>query len=107
MVGCTLRYTVSKLGVNQTDSFWDTAIFVPPPSVAIQTDCQNVNLTHSIYFWYATHGLPGTSSCTTPYIQLGCQQPDARVSPIQVPAWDFDQNLQDNCLAAHWSQEML
>ena len=32
------------------------------------------------------HGLPGTSSCNTPYIQLGCQQPDVRVLPIQVPA---------------------
>ena len=27
----TPRYTVSKFGVNQTNSYQDTAIFVPPP----------------------------------------------------------------------------
>ena len=53
-------------------SYWQ---FCTPP-VAVQTYCQNVNLFHSIYFWYATHGLPGASSCTTPYVQLCCQQPD-------------------------------
>ena len=58
-----------------------------PIAVAVQTHCQYVYLFKFICFTrYATHGLPGTSSCTAPYIQLGCQQPDARVSPIQVPA---------------------
>ena len=102
VVGHTLRYTVSKFGGNWTNGSQDTAIFVPPPSVAIQTHCQNVNLSHSIYFWYTTHGLPGASSCTTPYIQLSCQWPDARVLPIQVPAWDLDQNLQDQGWGKTW-----
>ena len=70
MVGHTLNYTVLKPEVNWTDGSWDTAIFVSPPHVAVQTHCQHVNL---IYFtWYATHGLPSTSTCTTPYVQLGC-----------------------------------
>ena len=96
----TLSYTVSKSEVNWTDGSQDTADFVSPPPVAVQTHCQNVSL---IYFTgYTTHGLPGTSSCTTPYVQLGCQQPDARVSPIQVPAWDLDPNLQDQGWGKTW-----
>ena len=56
-----------------------------------------------IYFtWIATHGLPSVSTCTTPYIQLGCKWPDARVSPIQVPAWDLDPNLQDQGWGKTW-----
>ena len=103
MVGHTLRYTVSKFGVNWTNSSWGTAIFVPPPPVAVQTHCQNVYLFQSICFTrYATHGLPGTSSCTTPYIQLGCQWPDVRVLPIQVPAWNLDQNFQDQGWGKTW-----
>ena len=31
VVGHTLRYTVSKFGVNQTNGSQDAAIFVPPP----------------------------------------------------------------------------
>ena len=101
-VGHIPSYTVSKFGVNQTNSYHDTAIFVSPAPVAVQTHCQNVNLFHSIYFWYATHGLPSASSCTTPYIQLGCWQPVVRVSPIQVPAWDLDQNSQDQGWGKTW-----
>ena len=52
-------------------------------------ECQPLPLCY--FTWYATHGLPSASSCTTPYIQLGCQWPNVRVSPIQVPAWDLDQ----------------
>ena len=70
-------------------------ICTPPIAVAVQTHCPYVYLFQSICFTrYTTHGLPGASSCTTPYIQLG-QWPDARVLPIQVPAWDLDLNLQD------------
>ena len=73
--------------------------FCTPPVAVIQ----NVNLFHSIYFtWYATHGLPSASSCTTPYLQLGCWQPDARVLPIQVPAWDLDPNSQDQGWGKTW-----
>ena len=103
MVGHTLRYTVSKFGVNWTNSSWDTAIFVPPTPVAVQTHYQNIYLFWPVCFTRcATHGLPGTSSCTTPYVQLGCQWPDARVLPIQVPAWDLDQNLQDQGWGKTW-----
>ena len=94
VVGHTPSYTVYKFGVNQINGSRDTAIFVSPPPVAVQTHCQNVNLL-ICFTRYATHGLPGASSCTTPYKQLGCQGPDVRVLPIQVPAWDLDQNLQD------------
>ena len=103
VVGHTLRYILSKFGVNQTDGSWDTALFVSPPPVTVQMHCQNVNLFHSTYFtWYATHGLPSTSICTTPYMQLGCWQPDVWVLPIQVPAWDLDQNLQDQGWGKTW-----
>ena len=87
---------------SQSDWWFQSYWWFCTPPVAIQTHCQNVNLFHSIYFWYATHGLPGASSCTTPYIQLGCQQPDVRVSTIQVPAWDLDQNLQDQGWGKTW-----
>ena len=71
-------------------------ILSTPIAVAVQTHCHNVYLFQSICFTgYTTHGLPGASSCTTPYIQLGCKQPDVRVLPVQVPAWDLYQNLQD------------
>ena len=68
----TPSYTVSTFGVNQTNGSQDTAIFVSPPPVAVQTHCHNVNLP-ICFTRYATHGLPGTSSCTTSYIQLGYQ----------------------------------
>ena len=35
VVGHSLSYTVSNFGVNGTNNFWDTAIFVPPPPVAV------------------------------------------------------------------------
>ena len=75
--------------------------FLYPHPIAVQTHCQNVNLL-ICFTRYTTHGLPSTSSCTTPYIQLGCQQPDARVLPIQVPVWDLDQNLQDQGWGKTW-----
>ena len=99
----TPSYTVSKVGVNQTDNSWDTAIFVshPPVAVAVQTHCHDVNLL-ICFIRYATHGLPGTSSCTTPYVQLGCQHPDVWVLSIQVPAWDLDLDLQDQGWGKTW-----
>ena len=97
-----VTYTVSKFGVIQTDSSQDTADFVSLPPVAVHTH-NNDNLFHSAYFtWYATHGLPSASSCTTPYNKLGCWQPDVRVLPIQVPAWDLDLNLQDQGWGKTW-----
>ena len=78
-------------------------LYTPCSSSCSDTHCQNVNLFHSTYFsWYATHGLPSASSCTTPYLQLGCQQSDARGLPIQVPAWDLDPNLQDQGWGKTW-----
>ena len=90
VVGHILGYTASKFDVNQTNSSWDGAIFVPPPPVAVQTHCQNVYLFWSVCFTRcATNGQPWTSSCTTPYIQLGCQWPDARGSlfKCQLETW--------------------
>ena len=81
----------------QFKRYWQ---FCTPP-VAVQTHCQNVNLLVSINR-YATHGLPGASSCTTPYIQLGCQWPDVTVLPIQVAAWDLDSNSQDQGWGKTW-----
>ena len=101
MVGHTPSYIVSKFGVNQTNGSQDKAIFVSPPPVAVQTHCHNVNLL-ICFTRHATHDLPGTSSCTTSYIQLGCQWPDAKVLPIQVPAWDLDPNLQDQGWGKTW-----
>ena len=80
-------------------SYWQFC--TPPVAVAVQTHCENVNLL-ICFTRYATHGLPGTSSCTTPYIQLSHQQPDVRVLPIQVPAWDLDPNLQDQGWGKTW-----
>ena len=97
----TPSYTVYKFGVIQTNSSQDTAIFVSPTPVAVQTHWQNVNLL-VCFTRYATNGLPSVSSCTTPYIQLGCQQPDVRVLPIQVPVWDLDPNLQDQGWGKTW-----
>ena len=74
----------------------------PPVAVQIHT-AKNVYLFQFVCFTrYVTHGLPGTSSCTTSYIQLGCQWPDVRVSHIQVPAWDLNQNLQDQGWGKTW-----
>ena len=96
VIGHTLSYTVWKIEANLANSSRVIGNFVHPCSCSCSdTHCQNVNLFHSIYFWYATHGLPTASSCTTPYIQLGFQQPDVRVLPIQVPAWDLDPNSQE------------
>ena len=69
-----------------------------PTPVAVQTHRHNVNLL-VCFTGYATHV---ASSCTTPYKQLGCQWPDARVLPFQVPAWDLDPNLQDQGWGKTW-----
>ena len=78
-------------------------ILLYTPCSCSDTHCQNVYLFQFVCFTrYATHGLPGTNSCTTAYIQVGCQWPDVRVLPIQVPAWDLDQNLQDQGWGKAW-----
>ena len=76
-------------------------LYTPCSCSCSNTHCQNVHL--FVYFtWYGTHGLPSASTCTTPYVRLGCQWPDVRVLPIQVPGWDLDPDLQDQGWGKTW-----
>ena len=95
VVGHTLRYTVSKFGVNRTNGSQDTAIFVPHPYSYSNTlpECQPlpIRLLHQMcHPWPTRHQFLYHCLHTT-----GCQWPDVRILTIQVPAWDLDQNLQD------------
>ena len=78
-------------------------LYTPCSCSCSDTHCHNVYLFQFVCLTrYTTHGLPGASSCTTPYVQLGCQWPDARVLPIQVPAWDLGPNSQDQGWGKTW-----
>ena len=90
-----LRKVLWKSHPNWTDGYRDIAIFVHPLSFwsdsSIFLNYVGTNSIRNFIGIYACHTCPLSSpcQCATPHIWLGCSWPDARVLPVQVPAWDL------------------
>ena len=106
VVGHIPIYILSKFEVNQTNSSWDTAIFVSSPCFSWS---DSLRLKHGLRISnfisiYACHTCPLSSpcQCATSHIQLECGWPDVRVFPVQVPAWDLVQASQNQAWGIPW-----
>ena len=106
VVGHTPSYTVSKSEVNLDQWFPRYSHFCILTLCSCSCsntlpECQPLPL-HLLHLIHHPWPTKCTSACTTPYIQLDCQQPDVRVLPIQVPAWDLDLNSQHQGQGKTW-----